>query len=461
MIKVILIKPDMPDNVPLKRYPPEVHLGIGSIAGSLLEEGSDVSIIDNYLHRMFLDELVDKIIKEKPDWVGINCDLVSIGEVEKLASALRPHSIPVVIGGPEVSIHPRETLERVKADVAVIGEGEATVKELLQLDAFTPKYIKGVAGTAYLNNGQYFENDPRPLIKDLDEIPPVPRHLFEMDLYPRHSYELSESPSDLISTSRGCPFRCAFCSNEFVWGRRVRAMSPERVANEVEEMINNYGTRVLYFREDNFTIKKKRVYGICDQFLKRRIKLKWLCESRVDHIDEDLLRHMHQAGCRSIWFGVESGSQRILDKMHKDITLAQIKRAFRLCRKVGITPGASVMFGIPGETRAEMRQTLRFLLKISPEYVFFNPFLGIPGSAVFEEIETNNLAYQRFEGLVLPNNEVMTWPEKVSFTERATFLFYLFPPNMFRFLRQRGLLYAFQRVRDAFQKIRTITHEKS
>lgn len=461
MKRLILVKPDLPKEVPLPRYDPEIHLGLGSVAAVLLQEGCQVTIIDNYLHRLSLVDLVKKILGGQPNWVGINCDLINIGEVERLASALRSHNIPVVIGGPEVSINPRATLERVKGDVAVIGEGEITAKELVRLDAFTSERLKGVAGTAYLENGQYIENPHRPLMKNLDEIPPVPRHLFEMPHYPRQSYELSESPSDLISTSRGCPFRCAFCSNEYVWGKKVRAMSPERVADEVEEMIKTYGTRVLYFREDNFTIKKKRVYGICEEFLKREIKVKWLCESRADHVDEDLLRHMQRAGCRSIWFGVESGSQRILDKMHKDITLAQIKKAFKLSRNAGIIPGASVMFGMPGETRAEMKQTFRFLLKISPGYVFFNPFLGIPGSSVFQEIETNNLAYQRFEGLVLPNNEVMTWPEKVAFTERATFLFYLFPPNMFSFLRQRGLLYAFQRVMDAFPKIKTVSHEKS
>jgi radical SAM superfamily enzyme YgiQ (UPF0313 family) len=140
--------------------------------------------------------------------------------------------------------------------------------------------------------------------------------------------------------------------------------------------------------------------------------------------------------------------------MQKDMSLTQIEQAFRLCRKVGIIPGASVMFGMPGERRSEMWQTLRFLIKISPGYVFFNPFLGIPGSQIYEEIERKNLIYKRFEGLVLPNNEVMTWAEKVSFAERATLLFYLYPPNMMRFIRQRGLRYALDRTKEVLQKIK-------
>lgn len=439
---IILIKPDLPDDIPFERPLPEVHLGLASIAAILERNHFKVSVIDNFLNRENVERLAERVRTLNPDVVGVNCDLVSIGNVRKIVGAVKKLGIPTVVGGPEVSVHPKDTFLRTKPDICVYGEGELTMLELCQLiDSFglDAKKLEPVKGVVYSKDGDVKINPPRPLIRDLDILPFMALHLFPMDRYERKS-ELGITPTDLICTSRGCPFQCSFCSNEFVWGKKVRAMSPERVVDEIQYLIKNYGTKAVYFREDNFTINRKRVLGICREINNRGLNIKWMCESRVDCIDEELLEIMKEAGCGSIWFGVESGSQRVLDMLKKGTTLQQARKAFKLCAQCKIKSGASVMLGIPGETKDEIKKTVEFVESIDPYYIFFNPFLGIPGSEIYPTIERKNLVYKRYGTLVLPNTEDLTWPEKEEFVRFASFHFYFsHPRRIWRKIRIEGL----------------------
>jgi len=448
---IVLIKPDLPDDIPVYRHAPEVHLGIASIAAVLEQNGIKVSVIDNFLNRESVTGLIQKIKMLNPDIVGINCDLVSICNVSEIVNKTRELGIITIVGGPEVSVHPEETFLRTKADICVYGEGEFTMLELCQLlDRFglDKDKLVTVKGIVYCQDSSIKVNQSRPLIQDLDVLPFMALHLFPMDKYARSS-ELDIAPVDLICTSRGCPFHCAFCSNEFVWGKKVRTMSPKRVADEIEQLIKNYNTNVIYFREDNFTIGKKRVIDICNEIKKRQLNIKWICESRVDSLDDALLKTMKDGGCESIWFGVESGSQRILDILEKGITLEQSKDAFRLCSKYKIKTGASVMLGIPGETKEEMKETLKFLTVLKPDYVFFNAFLGIPGSKLYDIIEKKGLIYKRYEGLILPSTEEMSWPEKEKFVEKANIYFQLNIKRIIKKIKKEGLLFV---IRKGFKK---------
>ena len=262
-------------------------------------------------------------------------------------------------------------------------------------------------------------NPPRKLMENLDEIPFMPLELFPMDKYVRSFCELEVYPVDLMCTSRGCPYTCRFCSNEYVWGHKVRAMSAKRVVDEIEHMVEKYDTKGIYFREDNFTILKKRVGLICDEIKSRGIEIEWICQSRVKPLDEEVIKKMADAGCKSVWFGVESGSQKILDMLNKGITLSDIKRAFDIYKKYGIKRGASVMIGIPGESLDDIQKTRDLINEIKPDYVFWNPFLGIPGSEIYDEIkDRKELHYNVYKGMILLNNEVLNWPEKVKLADK-------------------------------------------
>lgn len=169
-------------------------------------------------------------------------------------------------------------------------------------------------------------------------------------------------------------------------GRQYRYFSASWVLEEIEQLVYTYGAKGIYFREDNFTVNPKRVFEICNGILERKLDIRWVCESRVDLISYSLLNKMRQAGCETIWFGIESGSQRILDYLNKGITIEQVERAVQLCRKAGIKIGASFMIGIPGETIREMKMTLELAKKLKPDYCWFNVFVGLPNSPLYEEI---------------------------------------------------------------------------
>ncbi|GAH48998.1 unnamed protein product, partial [marine sediment metagenome] len=182
-----------------------------------------------------------------------------------------------------------------------------------------------------------------------------------------------------------------FCSNNVVFGRKYRFRSSESIVNEIELLINEYNAKGIYFREDLFTVNEKRVMALCDEIRKRGLDFDWECESRVDTINEEMLTAMKGSGCKLIWFGVESGSQRILDDLNKQITLSQIREAYRLCQRVGIKAGASFMIGVPGETIDDIQNTIALAEELKPEFAWFNIFTGYPTSPLYEYVKKNKL----------------------------------------------------------------------
>jgi len=166
--------------------------------------------------------------------------------------------------------------------------------------------------------------------------------------------------------------------------------------DEIEKLIFTYGARGIYFREDNFTVDKKRVTSICEEITQRGLDISWVCESRVDLINRKILKTMHDAGCETIWFGMESGSQGILDHIKKDITIDQIEKASKLCKEIGIKFGTSFMIGIPGETLNDMEKTFELAKRIKPDFNWFNIFIGIPSSPLYDEV-INNKQYSHID----------------------------------------------------------------
>ena len=440
---IILIRPDLPKEAPIGRLFPQLTIGLAFIAGVLEKHGFKITIVDDYLLRKGAKYIAEQVRNLDANLIGITCNLATVITTAEIVTELLPYNIPIVIGGPEVTVNPERTLTRTNAPIGICGEGEYTMLELCSLlanNALTNDNLTKILGIAYrLPGGEIKLNPPRQLIKDLDALPFLPLHLFPMDKYERTMPELSVSPVDILSTSRGCPFNCSFCNNKYVWGRNYRVMSGSRIANELEFLIANYGTKGVFFREDHFTLKKRRVYEFCSEIEKRNINIQWGCESRVDALDEDLIRTMKRAGCESIWFGVESGSPRVLKMLNKNIDLEQTEFVFKLCKKHKIQVGASVMIGIPGQTIEENYETLKFLKKLDPDWAYFNNFVGYPRTDMYDVIVKEGLIYQQWEDLILPNSEVMTWPEKVQFKERAEIKFNTRPKVILRHIKRMGI----------------------
>jgi radical SAM superfamily enzyme YgiQ (UPF0313 family) len=391
-VKALLISPPPPPSRRIalgaqdRAMPP---LGLGFVASALENAGHEVKIFDNNLFRIQLEELVGKVGRFSPEVIGIGCTSAVYSEAKKMASVLKEvFQVPIIMGGPHPTLRPYETLSGTKADIVVQGEGEHSIVELIKCLEKNGN-LNEVQGICYKKNAGITCNPPRALIRNMDDIPPPAWHLLPMEKYPRKDHLVDIYPLDAVNTSRGCPFHCRFCSNQAVWGRTYRSFSPERIVSDMSFLIDNYKTRGVYFREDNFTVNRKRVLNLCRLMREERMDLSWICEARVDLVDYELLTAMKKAGCERVWFGVESACNRVLALIDKGITISQSMEAFKLCKQVGIHTGASLMIGIPGETIEEMKRTLELRAKLVDAFdatVWINIYVGYPTSPLYEQI---------------------------------------------------------------------------
>lgn len=359
-------------------------LGIGFLISVLRDAGHHVFFIDNYLSPgNFLEH--DYLTENKIDLVGIYANTICYRDTKRMVNTIQmlrekgDWKGRIIVGGPHTSAVPESIPELV--DHIVIGEGERAILDIV--DGVSDRVIQ------------------KDLIADLDQLP-MPAYDYFVDLPYDFGVEwFPQKPVFTMNTSRGCPFRCTFCSVASVWGREYRYFSADRVADDIRHLVNNYGAKGIYFREDNFTASRKRTVSFCEGLLRHRIDIKWMCETRVDSLDQELMALMHRAGCEALYIGVESGSQRLLDFMKKGITLEQTHNVFRWCGEMGIKTAASFIVGVPTETPAERRMTVELCHAIRPTTCSFNVFVGIPRSPLYDYVLENDLhEYVDDRGLV-------------------------------------------------------------
>jgi anaerobic magnesium-protoporphyrin IX monomethyl ester cyclase len=384
-----------PWGVPM-RLPP---LGLAYVAGALEKAGFQVEMLDNYLFEKSIDDIKQTARKLNPEIVGITCSSPAYQQCVETAKAVKETlpSCKVVVGGWHPSYEPDSMLQHPEIDYVVMGEGEHATTELAThiTRGEDERAVAAIAGVAYKHEGKVVKN-PQKFISDMDQIPFPARHLLPMQLYDREIPYLKAKPVDTMNITRGCPFNCAYCETRRLWGLGCRAFSPGIVVDEINHMATNYGTKGIYFLGDNFTINKKRTTELCELIKKSKIDIEWVCDTRADMISRDLLRTMKEAGLRTIWFGVESGSPRILEKINKGITLEQTVHAFKLCREVGLQIACSFILGIPGETANDMEATFKFAKKLDPDWCQFNIFVAVPGSGLYDEVIQKGL-YDRVD----------------------------------------------------------------
>lgn len=302
------------------RLPP---LGLAYVAASLEKAGFQVEMLDNYVLNKPIDEIKQTVRRLNPEIVGITCSSATYNQCVETAKVVKEAlpSCKVVVGGWHPSYVPESMLQHPEVDYVVMGEGEHTMVALATHIAKSEEdEVATIPGLAYRRKDRMVTN-PQRFIRNLDEVPFPARHLLPMHLYDRTIEFLRAKPVDTVNVVRGCPYNCAYCETRKLWGQTCRAFSPTRVVAELEHMISNYGTKGVHFVGDNFTIRKKETAEICELLKKQKLDLEWVCDTRVDLVSRDLLRTMKAAGCRTIWFGVESGSPRILKKLNKGITL--------------------------------------------------------------------------------------------------------------------------------------------
>ncbi len=396
---ILLMTTAPPSNAPWflgRKLPP---LGLAYVGAALEKSGYKVEILDNYLLKKPIDEVKQIVAKLEPEIVGITCGSATYQrclETARAVKEIRP-TCKVVVGGWHASYAPDSLLEHSEIDYVVMGEGEQAMTQLAGLITKGADYegASGVPGVGYMRNGNLLKNTPQ-VITDLDAVPFPARHLLPMNLYGRRIEFLKVEPVDIMSITRGCPYNCAYCDIEKLWGKKCRIFSPPRVVDEVKHLAEKFGSKGVYFISDNFTIRKNETEDFCDLMKKEKLDVEWVCDTRADLLSKDLLVKMKSAGCKTIWFGVESGSPRVIDIINKGISKEQTLKAFKLCREAGIQVACSFMIGIPGETVKDMEESLRFAKQLDPDWCGFNIYVAYPGSILYEEILEKHL-YDRVE----------------------------------------------------------------
>jgi len=364
-IKVALVNPGTFWKGMVFVYEP---IGLGYIASYLEKNGIEVKIIDE-----IAGQNVKKEIKKfNPNIVGITANTLVIPDAYRIADICKEMGIRTVIGGTHASALPEEVLKH--ADIVVVGEGESAMLKIIN------ENIKsGIVSAPYIEN--------------LDDIPILARHLIDMDFYFEFHSKFSLNPkikSGKMITSRGCSHKCLFCRNSFIKAPS-RSNSAERVVSEMKFLIDKYKVENITFYDDNFLTDKDRVEKICDLIKENNINIKWFFESRADSINPRILKKVKEAGCYRILFGFESGSQKILNFLGKEIMVEQNQKAIDLCKEAGIFISGFFMVGSPIETIEDIEATKKFVEKNSNIFPIFHVFTPYPGTKFWELYKKNNI----------------------------------------------------------------------
>lgn len=372
-------------------------IGLAYLAAYLRANNIEVEILDAHALQIGLKELETKPVDY--DVIGVSSMTPSLDsslKVLRIVKKINP-LCKTVMGGPHISAVPIETMNcHPEIDFAVIGEGERTILELVRAIQNEEVPIN-VNGIAYKKNGKIKLTPTRDFIENIDELPFPAYDLLPIDKYYQHLHHASLGknvpikPFMILCTTRGCPYNCSFCASEVIWHRRVRFRSAANVLSEIDILINEYNIRVLDIGDENFLLNKKRLNELLDGLIERNYDIHFKCMSRVDHVNMEILQKLKRAGCYLIRYGVESGNQEMLNRMHKDISIDQIKRAFVLTKKAGISSSASFIIGHWGETKQSVRDTIELAKKINPILANFFIAIPLPGTELYNIAMEKNL----------------------------------------------------------------------
>ena len=388
MTNVTLVYPYFrpPNDGSIFRFPP---LGLGYIASYLKQWNITVDIVDcTFLTE---EEAINKVRRAKPKIIGIQSMFSMKSKTIELANALKEDCDFLVAGGPLPTSNPGEFLNNF--DAVIIGEGEETMLELTQQFENGGDLSK-VNGIAYKKNGETKFTPRREFIKNLDSIPFPSRELFYNQSYKTFHLKKFGYKITPIMSSRGCPFNCSFCSRP-VFGNTFRTRSPANIVDEVEEVIK-LGYDRIWFADDCFTLVRKRLIDICNEIIDRKLSANWECLSRVDTIDKETLEKMRQAGCKRMFFGIESGNEKILSLMNKQISTNEAQDAVKLTKESQIEAGAFFIVGYPGESDETILDTVNFASSLPLDYLSFTLPYPIPGTPLYETVK-NRMTVEDWE----------------------------------------------------------------
>ena len=362
-----------------------LHPPNAACARIMEKAGCEVQIVDSPVENLDLDQVMERVAMFKPDWVGVAA-LTSLAEKTKvLCRTIRakyPH-IKIFVGGPHPTVRPEEVSEETGADVVITDEAENVILDMVKdFDSFAAKKI--------VHAGK---------VKNMDDLPMPARHLIDLKKYTALPNNYKVTPNSIhVVTSRGCPYPCTFC---FDANSGHRQRSVPHVLAELKMLKEKYGAREIAFWDDTFTVNRKWVMEFCDAMIREKMGLAWGCYSRLNLVDKELLAKMKEAGCWTLFFGIESGNQELLDNIKKLMTVEQMTEKVRLVQSFGIEIRGSFMVGMPGETPEMGRKTIQYAIDLNPDYAQFSLTTPYPGTGLYAEVEkwgVLNESYNDFHG---------------------------------------------------------------
>lgn len=360
-------------------YPP---LGVAYLAAAAQKAGHPVRIIDAHAMNYSNLQIAEKIARIDAKVVGISTTTFNWPVAVDLARTIRSNmpELKVIVGGPQLSIYPEQSLAESAFDGGIVGEGEGALVEIL--DCYKKgESPSGIPGTIFREEGELIAGPQRSVEKNLDSLP-----MPALDLLPLHRYRALTLPNRFVTmvTSRGCPYLCRYCSQVYVGGK-YREHSAGRILDEVERAVKHFGAKEIVFFDETFAVNKQRVFEVCDGILHRGIHVAWNIRTRVDILDETMLKAMRRAGCRSLHVGVESGSPRVQKLMKKNLDLNRMTHSLNLAKQMGMETRGYFMIGFPGETLDEIESTIRLSTELPLDWASFTITTPHPATDIYHE----------------------------------------------------------------------------
>jgi len=434
-MKVILVRVHIHT---LQLIPP---LGLGYISSYLDKHGIENKIIDGLRDGLTNDNILEIITKENPDVVGIGCLTAEYNTVMDLSNRIKSKGLKtkVVLGGVHTTIFPYQTLVDSKADFVICGEGEIAFTKLV-LNNFENNKIKGVYSLSDLTEDSK-DIQLCPQEENLDSFPFPSWEKIRPESYRKRPAGLiySKMPIGYIMTSRGCVCPCTFCANPFLSNKRVRFRSIENVIAEMKLLVEKYGVKEIKFLDDNLAFKKEHIMSLCNAIISNNLKITWACTSglRAANLDEEIVSLMKKTGCYNFNIGIESANRQILLNVKKQETPEQFTKAINLAHKYGIVCGGFFIFGLPGETKETMRQSIDFAVKSELTLVTFNILDILPGSQMWTDLnykfDRNDIENSYSQPRAIYDN--ITSKDIIEMQRKALRAFYFRPKIFFRLLR--------------------------
>lgn len=370
----------------MKPYPP---LGILHISAYLKARGFEVGVFDSTFRSMADFEAL--ILAERPPVVGIYTNMMTKFNVLRMIAFCKAQGVTVILGGPEPPYYAREYLEH-GADVIVKGEGELTLEELLpHIARHGLEGMDGIAGIAFLREGELVETPPRAFIPDLSAMPWPDREAIDIPQYMQVWKDHHGHSSISAICARGCPYTCTWCSHS-VFGESHRRRDPEDMADEILWIKERYNPDMIWYADDVFTINHRWFYRFHRALEARGVRIPFECISRADRLDEEMIRTLAEMGCFRLWIGSESGSQKVLDAMKRKTAVEDVQAKTHLLQQYGIQAGMFIMLGYEGEEIEDLQATVAHLKSANPDLFLTTVAYPIKGTPYYAEVESRILA---------------------------------------------------------------------